>query len=293
MNFLNNLVLTFLLTFLVVVSNPAQTAEQSALVPTAKPETPKVAAENVPASLILADEQFTPDLFAKFVEMRVGKGEPVYWYCVGELYSYPEGKLVARVEGVDTARFIKTESNSTKAIQLSRKTFVYRDPATNEILREIDGKKVVPIEYPYQYITYELKDGKLLSSVEQGKAPNVQRIGSTGTNRIKRYGSTIVFSAPLFLNFETPRGKYQAYENYDFYYQLKGAGQFPYQLTWNRRGLLPPFFGGGDSVFQLVSYRVDKYEFLPKSMREYLEKDAPMWKEPPRDLKEIEELQKP
>lgn len=277
-----NLVLIAVLIFTSVLIATAQTKETST----------KIATQNGTPPIQTVDEQFTPDLFSKFVEMRVGRGEPVYWYCTGELYSYPEGKLIARVEGVDTARYLKSESTSTKAVQVSRKTFVYRDPETNEILHEINGRKVTPIEYPYQYITYELKDGKLLSTVEQGKLPNVQKIGPDGMSRVKRYGSTIVFSAPLFINIETARGKYQAYENYDFYYQLKGAGQFPYQLTWNRRGLLPPFFGGGDSVFQLVSYRVDKFEFLPKSMREYLDKDAPMWKEPPRDLKEIAELQK-
>jgi hypothetical protein len=236
-----------------------------------------------------ADETFTPDLFKRFTTMRVGTGKPIYWYCFGEIYSYPEGKLIARVEGIDTARVIKAESTPTKVTQLSRKIFFYRDPTTNEILREVAGKKVEPIAYPYQYIIYELKDGKMSATVEQGKAPRVQKIVDSGTNRIRRIGSTIVFSAPLFLNLPN----YKAYENYDFFYQTQTRGvQFPFQLIWNRRGNLPPFFGGGDSVFQLVSYRVDRYEDLPQTMRDALEKDAPMWKEPPKDLNEIRELQK-
>lgn len=286
MKYSKNFVFALLLIAVTILTVSAQNQTSSET----SPKTSKQPAQN--QSPEIAGDVFTPDLFAKFVEMRVGRGEPVYWYCLGELYRYPDGKLMARVEGIDTARLVKSESNDSKAVQVSRKTFIYRDPTTNEILREIDGKKVLPIEYPYQFITYELKDGKMVSTVEQGKQPNVQTIGPGGLNRVRRFGSTIVFSAPLFLNFETPRGKYEAYENYDFFYQIKAGGQIPYQLTWNRRGALPPFFGRGDSVFQLVSYRVDRWEFLPKTIRDYIEKEAPLWREPPRDLNEIRELQK-
>jgi len=234
-------------------------------------------------------EKFTPELFREFTEMRVGAGEPVYWYCVGEIYEYPGGKLLAKVEGVDTARRIKSESNATRVLQLSRKIFFYRDAATNEVLKTYNGQNVEPIAYPYQQITYELKDGKMEASVVQGKQPRIQRITSTAENRVRRFGDLTIFSAPLFLNF----GSYQAYENYDFLVQPRAAKNAPrYQLSWNRRGALPPFFGGGDSVFQLVSHRVDKYSDLPATLRDVLEREARMWMNPPRDLKEIEELQK-
>lgn len=64
---------------------------------------------------------FNANLFKQFTEMRIGTGEPVYWYCIGEIYEYPSGKLVAKVEGIDSARYIKSESNPSKALQLSRK----------------------------------------------------------------------------------------------------------------------------------------------------------------------------
>jgi Protein of unknown function (DUF1838) len=234
-------------------------------------------------------DQFTPELFKQFTTMRVGTGEPVYWYCIGEIYSYPDGKLVAKVEGIDTARVIKSESNATKVLQLSRKIFFYRDAATNEVLKEVNGQKVEPIAYPYQQITYELRGGKMFANVVQGKQPRIQKIDSSGGNLVRKFGDVLVFSAPLFLNFPN----YQAFENYDFFIQPKAKKGTPkYQLTWNRRGSLPPFFGGGDSVFQLVSYRVDKYADLPETMREVLESDGRLWINPPKDLKEIEELQK-
>jgi hypothetical protein len=240
-------------------------------------------------SQAIFSQGFDANLFKQFTEMRIGTGEPIYWYCVGEIYEYPSGKLVAKVEGVDTARYIKSESNANRALQLSRKIFFYRDPKTNEILREINGQKVEPIAYPYQQITYELKGEKLVSSVVQGKAPRVQKIEGGGDMIARQFNGLTMFSAPLFLNFPN----YKAFENYDFLIQPICAKGVPrYQLTWNRRGNLPPFFGGGDSVFQLVSYRVDKYTDLPKTIRGVLESDGKLWMNPPKDLAEIAELQK-
>lgn len=229
---------------------------------------------------------FSAAQFREFTTMRTGTGQPVYWYCVGEVYEYPSGKLIAKVEGVDTARYIAAESTPTKALQLSRKIFFYRDPVTNALMREFAGKKVEPIAYPYQQITYEYKDGNMVSSVIQGKAPRIQNISQTSENRVRSFGGVTVYSAPLFLNF----GTFQAYENYDFFVQKTGKPK--YQLSWNRRGALQPFFGGGDSVFQLASYRIDRYADLPKTMREALESDGRLWMAPPKDLSEIKELQK-
>ena len=105
---------------------------------------------------------------------------------------------------------------------------------------------------------------------------------------ISNFNDLTMFSAPLFLNFPN----YKAFENYDFLIQPKGVKGIPrYQLTWNRRGDLPKFFGG-DSVFQLASYRSDKYSALPKTMRDVLESDGKFWMNPPKDLAEIAELQK-
>ncbi len=232
---------------------------------------------------------FNPDLFKQFTVMRIGTGEPVYWYCIGEIYEYPSGKLVAKVEGIDTARYVKSESSASTALQLSRKIFFYRDFKTNEILREVNGMKVEPIAYPYQQISYELKGDRIVTSVVQGKTPRVQKIEGGSEMIARRLNGLTIFSAPLFLNF--PGSK--AFENYDFFIQPKTAKGAPrYQLTWNRRGDLPKFFGGGDSVFQLTSYRIDKYADLPKTMRDALESDGRLWMIPPKDLAEIAELQK-
>lgn len=238
-----------------------------------------------------ADRGFTPEVFRQWVEMRVGTGEPVYWYAVGTAYTYPEGKPVMRMEGVDAARLERSLSTPTEAHQVSRKTFVYRDLETNEILREWQGKPLAPIAYPYQYIIYGLRDRSVETWVEQGAGARKQRIGP-GTDIVARQiGNTLAFSAPLFLDLPLPNGtRMQAFEHYDFFHQSAAPGiVHPYQISWLRVGELPAGLGRG--VMHMVSWRVDRYADLPASIRSYLETEARQWLEPPRDIAEIRRLQ--
>ncbi|MEE4271753.1 MAG: hypothetical protein V2I67_08765 [Thermoanaerobaculales bacterium] len=242
--------------------------------------------------LVLADGGgFDEELFEIFLEARVGTGEPVYWYSIGEVWSYPDGKLLAMMEGIDTARLVRDETDPHTAYQLSRKTFVYRDPETNEIFREVDGKEASHIKYPYQYITYTLDGDLLLTSVEQGSGARLRTMGPMKTMVAQRLGDVAQFSAPLFLNFETPRGKYEAFEHYDFFIQPDGS--MPNQLSWLRYGDLPPFLGPGRTVIHLVGWRVDNFDALPDTIKEWIETDAKLWREPPEDMDEIRELQQP
>jgi hypothetical protein len=234
---------------------------------------------------------FDEELFEIFLEARVGTGEPVYWYSIGEVYSYPDGALLARMEGFDTARLVRDDADPHTAYQLSRKTFTYRDPDTNEVIREVDGKPATHIKYPYQYITYKLVGDQLQTFVEQGSGNRLTKLGPAKEMVAHRLGDVAVFSAPLFLNFETPRGTYEAFEHYDFFIQPDGS--MPNQLSWVRYGDLPPFLGPGKTIIHLVSWRVDSFDELPETMKKWVETDAQLWREPPKDLAEIRELQKP
>jgi hypothetical protein len=179
------------------------------------------------------------------------------------------------------------------AWQLSRKYYVFRDPETNAVLREYNGKPVPPIAYPYQYLTFKLDKGRVVTSVEQGAGAALVRIGPLDNFILRRLGSSLVVSTPLFLNRETPRGKYEAYENYDFILRAsEETSRERYQMTWNRFADLPAFLGPGRAMLQMVGWRVDAFEDLPSTIRDCILQDAPMWKEPPKDLDEIRALQK-
>ena len=242
-------------------------------------------------SAVAADHGFDPGVFRRWVDMRVGKGEPIYWYAIGTVYTYPDGKPVLRMEGIDAARLERSLSTATEAHQVSRKTFVYRDIDTGAILREWQGKPLPPIAYPYQYITYTLRGTELETWVEQGAGVRKQRIGPENDIVARRIGNTLAFSAPLVLDIPMPSGaRLQSFEHYDFFdhRDAKGVNK-PYQISWLRFGDLPAGLGKG--VMHMVTWRVDRYADLPASIREYLESDARLWLEPPKDIAEIRRLQ--
>ena len=127
--------------------------------------------------------------------------------------------------------------------------------------------------------------------VEQGSGARLRKLGPAEEMVARRVGDVVFFSAPLFLNFETPRGKYEAFEHYDFFIQPDGS--MPNQLSWIRYGDLPPFLGPGKTIIHLVSWRVGSFDELPDTMKEWVESDAQLWRAPPKDMDEIRELQKP
>lgn len=238
-------------------------------------------AQNVP---------FNEDVFNKWIDMRVGNGKsPAIWYCFGEVYSYPSGKLVARMEGIDQANLIRATKDS--AIQLNRKIFLYEN-IDGSVMYENNGQPVEHIEYPYQLIKYVLNGDKLKTWVTQGVGERMQTMGPGYNSTARKLGENYVFSSPVFLNFETPRGKYEAFENYDFFVNFSAKNtKDKYQLTWNRYGDLPPFIGGGKGVIQLVCYRVDKFDDLPQTLKKHIREKAPLWKAPPKDMEEIKQMQ--
>ncbi len=232
--------------------------------------------------------------FDVFVEARAGRGgTPVYWYSFGEVYSYPEGRLLLKIEGFDTGRLVRDEREKNVAYQLSRKIFLYEDPVSGKILKEYEGRPVAHIQYPYQYITYRLEGDRLVTFVEQGSGDRLQKIGPGDKFIARRLGETIVYSAPLFLAMDTPAGRYEAYENYDFFIRPGAAAtRDRCQLSWVRYGDRPRFVGPGKAIIQMVAYRLERFDDLPPAVREYVLREAPLWKEPPRDLEEIRRLQK-
>jgi hypothetical protein len=50
--------------------------------------------------------------------------------------------------------------------------------------------------------------------------------------------------------------------------------------------------GGGRSSMHAYFHRYDRYADIPETLRSFIEEYAPMWKEPPRDMDEIRDLQK-
>lgn len=250
-----------------------------------------------------AAQGWTQDRFDAWVKARagapkqVGEGEPVYWYSVGTLRAFPGGELLYRMEGYDIANAKRV--SETKAEQYSRKIYIYRDAETNEVVREVGGQSVDPIAYPYQFITYELKeeDGEpyLETFVEQGEHPRVQKIGPGRDITVRQVGELNLYTAPLFLDFPIPGSdaRYQTFENYDFVVPDE-AEDGPAMITFMRYGPLPKFAqtdGITMGAMHLQTWRIEDYEDVPQSLRDYIEADAPLYTAPPADFNAIKLLQ--
>ncbi|MEM6809764.1 MAG: hypothetical protein AAGA41_10980 [Pseudomonadota bacterium] len=233
---------------------------------------------------------FDRERYEQWVTMRVGDGEPVYWYSHGTIRAYPGGKLIATIEGYDTARLDVDSTTADKAVQLSRKTYIYRDAETGEIMRNPDGSTVAPIAYPYQLITYELKGDTLETWVEQGKGDKMRRIGPGGDMKAQVLEAGTLFTAPLYLDFETPRGRYQTFENYDFF--APGGNPRDGFILFIRYGDAPAWAEGTDKiVMHMTTERFESLDAVPESFRAWVSDNAPLWLQPPADMDEIENLQ--
>lgn len=238
-------------------------------------------------------EGFDRDAFDRFVDARVGEGEPVYWYSIGTIRSYPSGDLLFGMEGFDAARRFSPDAEKPYAEQYNRKIYFYTDAETGKILEEHNGETVSPIAYPYQFITYELKGDQIETFVEQGKKPNVRRLGPSQNMSARRVADTLVVTAPVYLDFPIPNTdrRIDAFENYDFFFHPEDSVAEPHQLAWVRYGDLPAWAGGGKGIYHLVTWRADGWDEIPDALRAYIEENYALWTEPPASLEEVRALQ--
>ncbi len=245
------------------------------------------------ATPFLAKGGFDSAAFKAWASARIGDGQPIWWYSSGSVRAYPAGDLLFFMEGFDGATSYWPDPKTNLVHQYNRKIYIFRDAKTGEVLREWKGKKVEPVAYPYQFITYELKGDKVETMVEQGTKPRVQRIGPGTDMTARKVGDTYVFTAPVYLDFPIPGGekRYQAFENYDFFVNTNGRAKEPHQLSWLRHGPLGAWADGADSIMHLVTWRVERWEDIAADLRRYIEKEQPLWRNPPKDLVEIRRLQ--
>jgi hypothetical protein len=237
-------------------------------------------------------EGFDRQVFDRWVEARAGRGDPVYWYSSGTVTEYPSGRILARMEGFDTARRVWPDRKRAEAYQLSRKIYVFRDVETNAVLRSFNGKPIDSVRFPYQFITYRLRGDELETLLEQGSGAARLNLGPSTGIAVRRLGRSLVFTAPLYLDVPGPAGIARTlFENYDFF--IQPAARDPreqYQLSWVRYGNRGAF-SDQPTITHMVSWRVDRFESLPQTIRDYVMSEAPLWRAPPRDLDEIRRLQ--
>jgi len=234
-----------------------------------------------------------PEALKTWVNARAGTGEAVHWIADGYVYEYPTGKKLFGMTGFDSSTVLWPDEEDGEIVHLTRKTFAYTDLETGEVITEYNGQEVKPIAYPYQVIRYRLENDKIYGDVTQGVGEKMQEIKAKDGIPFRKLGDTYVFNAQVFLDIPLPGDrKYQAWENYDFFIHPEGSVEEPHQMTWQRYGNLGAWAGGGPAITRLHSWRVDSLEEFPAQLLAWAKKEKPNWLNPPKDLAEIEALQK-
>ncbi len=231
---------------------------------------------------------FDRELFETFVESNMGTdGQPVYYYSTGTLKTFPGGRLLATIEGVDMARLLRRDADGT-VHKASRKFYILRDPATGAIIEQIDGKPNDRYFYPYQYMTFRLEGDRLSGTSTQGSGAALRRVDIGSAMDARRIGDVVTFSAPNTRESADGTGSFEMYEFWVTPRKAKISPSTTLTLTlvnWHPIGQGKPVYT------HRTSWRVDRYAELPQSIRDYIETRAPLYREPPRDFAEIERLQ--
>jgi len=232
---------------------------------------------------------FDADVFEIFVDSNMGRdGKPVYYYSTGTVKTFPGGELLATIEGVDMARLLRRDADGT-VHKASRKMFILRDPKSGAVIEQVDGRRLDGYFYPYQYMTFRLEGDTLRGTSIQGAGAARHSVDIGSAMDARRVGDMVVFSAP---NARAKSDGTGSFEMYEFWVQPKASPVKPSTtLTLTLVNWHP--IGRGKPVYtHRTSWRVDRYEDLPASLRDWIDSQAPMYREPPRDLAEIEALQK-
>jgi hypothetical protein len=231
---------------------------------------------------------FDRELFDVFVDSNMGSdGRPVYYYSTGTVKTFPGGRLLATIEGVDMARLLRRDADGT-VHKASRKFYIMRDPDTGAVIEQIDGKPNDRYFYPYQYMTFRLEGDRLAGTSTQGTGAALRKVDIGSAMEARRVGDVVAFSAPNARESADGTGSFEMYE---FWVTPRRAKLQPSAtLTLTLVNWHP--IGQGKPVYtHRTSWRVDRYADLPASIREYIEAQAPLYREPPRDFAEIERLQ--
>ena len=237
------------------------------------------------------------DPFEIWTKMRTGLGTGpgssphVFWVGEGALYDAFSGKILAIFEGFDVGKGIQLGENHVR--QLSRKIFWFRDPESGEIMTEYEGKPVRPIVYDCQMIDYlkDVNDGSLTYSVEA----SLRDLNDMPQMKITSHSvgpSQMMIQVPVFVDIPTMdgKGRYQAWEFYDYNVDPSFPKERPATASWCRQGAVPPFNMDSNAVLKFSGYRVDEFEELPEHMRDVVDRKYPHFRYPPKDEKEVEEL---
>ncbi len=233
---------------------------------------------------------FTRDDFERFVDLRFGTGDPVYWYGWGGVTTFPGEKMISRIEGCDMGRLYRPDPDKAEAQLLSRKLTVSRDAQTGEVLTLPDGSPMWMKEFPYQYFNIRLENGFIIFDTEQGAGDYLTKLTSGFNSEIQKFDGMTIYTTPVQYALAF-RNNAPTWETYNWI-ERRDGDNVEYDCVWHGDFPAPPGSPSDRVSMNAYFHRYESYDDLPDTIRSFIEEHAPLWKGPPETLEEIRELQK-
>lgn len=111
--------------------------------------------------------QASPPPECSWCHLRAGpSGATAHWYSSGEVYSYPGGQLLARLEGFEAVRARRESARLVH--ELSRRLLLFVDKEKGTPLVGPGGGRLGEVRTPYQHCTYRLDASVVRTEVSRG-----------------------------------------------------------------------------------------------------------------------------
>lgn len=269
---------------------------------------PPPAAEPTPAPPAVNKEYkddsaggFTRQDFEAWADARFGPpdGTARYWYAAAPVRDADSGKTLYVWEYYDAVRQIVDPGNPQRRIGIARKLDLWRDKDTHALLERFDGAAVPQMPYPYQLFEMEYENGAVALTISQGRGEHLRSYRFTETS-VEHLGQIVQFTVLSHFASRRPEVPGAPLEPHTmastFIVCERDCGTAP-RHRWVHSDVSPVFpWAGGDgrrmAVQLLIGTRFDSYDELPLSIRSAIESRYPEYRNPPRDLAEVRDLQR-
>lgn len=218
-----------------------------------------------------------PQDFEDYVWGRAGNGELVYRVSTGKAYDIDSGEMVARLEGIEVARAVRSDADSNTVFHIGRAVLLYRHPVSDVVLEAYPGSDPAAQTLVSAY-SYENNALVWRLGIPNADAPPRMLPGGVDCER----------QGPVLYCL---RGS-----SYD-----SPAGMSVLEYRWTVDRTAPaieassraefaeteppnPAISDGPLLIRLSSYRVSSWATVPPSLREWVEVQAPGFATLPENL---------
>lgn len=257
--------------------------------------------------------------FGALAQLRAARRGTSFWHGSGTLVALAAGRVVAHVDVLEVCRTDLSRSNDTSSTLLVRKLFVYRDPASGEVLEHRGALAILAT--PCQEVTVTLREDEGTLDIGARTSASQPALSASSANGGMRRSSADRFvelnvplpasasaraaaaaaarrespiglrvRAPLGLTFQTggaapppPAAGARTREVESYVYWREPLTR-RVKRAYTRVGAGPAWSTPGSHMLQLRSARTRWFHGIPRHMRAFVREELPAWRRAPAAL---------